>query len=727
MLTKAKWITSPSIRDEGSAEFYRSIMISKEVAHASLCVSAIGLYVPYLDGERIGNELLTPGWTEYAARVQYQTYELVPLSRGEHELCLMCGEGWAVGNFGHHNNSHYASDHISVIYALDIEYADGTKERIVSDTATCVRDSQIVRSQIYDGEITDATRKKEEYGAAVIDDEKKPTLVPQQGEAVRTQERLRAVRAFTTPAGERVIDFGQNLAGYVEVRMSAPHGTRVTISHAEILDSDGNFYTENLRRAKQQCTYTFAGTGVETFFPHYSWQGFRYIRLDEYPFDTVDPGAFTAVVIHSDMKRTGRFECGNEKINQLYHNVIWGQKSNYIDVPTDCPQRDERLGWTGDTQVFARTAAINFDVERFLTKWLADLAFTQDDSGGVIGFVPRVALNDAMRISAGWGDAAVICPWQLYLAYGNKEIFEAQFESMRKWIEYMHNAGDEEYLWIGGTHYGDWLAMDAGDDMRGATPHDYIASCYYAYSTKLFIKAGEVIGRDMSEYRTLYQNIVKALHGRFFAEGVPTCRTQTAYALAIHFDLCIDFEKTAQGLAEFISENNGLLNTGFLGTPYLLHALTAAGRNDLAYNLLFEERFPSWLFSVNHGATTMWEHWDGVKEDGSFWSATMNSYNHYAYGAVYDWIFGVGAGIVSREDGPGYYAVDITPRTDERMGHLRASIETRHGKLESAWYYKADCICFEFEIPQETTAHITLPDGYTETVGEGRYCYSVKR
>ncbi len=664
MLQNALWIKSPVQIDSGCAEFYRTFTVNKEVAHASLTASAIGLYTPFLNGERITPDLLTPGWTEYSGRVQYQTYD-VNLRRGENELCLLSGEGWAVGLIGHHHNKHYAGDHVSVIFSLTVTYTDGTAQEIVSDKESKVRSSQILFSQIYDGETVDRTAVREEYGAALEDDDKKPALVAQVGEAVREQERLRPVCMFTTPKGERVIDFGQNMSGYVEVKINGRRGDRIRISHAEVLDREGNFYTDNLRTAKEQNTYILSGEGTEVFKPTFSWQGFRYMRVDEYPGE-IDLNVFTAVVIHSDIKRTGHFECGNAKINQLYHNVIWGQKSNYIDVPTDCPQRDERLGWTGDAQVFVRTAAINYDIERFFLKWMGDVALAQTEDGGITGFVPRVKVNDSFRISCAWADASVICPWEIYLAYGSDAILCAQFESMRKWIEYMHATGKEEFLWIGGTHYGDWLAMDAEDE-RGATPHDFIASVYFAHSTELFIKAGEVIGKDMTEYRALHVNIVRAVRDRFFA----------------------------------------------------------VGRSDLAYDLLFEERMPSWLYSVNHGATTMWEHWDGIKEDGTFWSSSMNSFNHYAYGAVYDWIFGVCAGVKCQEDGAGYHKVDIRPITDKRLAHLRASIETRHGLLSSAWYYSDGEIRFEFEIPEDTAAQITLPNGYTETVGAGKYNYGI--
>ena len=495
------------------------------------------------------------------------------------------------------------------------------------------------------------------------------------------------------------------------------------ISHAEVLDRDGNFYTDNLRRAKQEMKYVLSGND-EILKPRFTWQGFRYIRLDEYPFDEVDLSHFTAIAVYSDIKRTGHFSCGNEKINQLYHNIIWGQKSNYIDVPTDCPQRDERLGWTGDAQVFIRTAAINFDVEKFFEKWLGDVAIGQGENGEVYGVAPMPRLSYKTHVSAAWGDAAVICPWEIYLAYGNKKILENQFESMKKWIDYMHSAGEEEYLWLGGKHYGDWLAMD-GDGYMGSTSTDYIASAFFAYSTSLFVKVGKKLGRNMAEYEKLYENVVSAFKEHFTENGVPVQKTQTSYVLALHFDLCDSKQETINGLVKMIEENGMRLTTGFVGTPYLLHALSENGRTDVAYNLLFQEKSPSWLFSVNQGATTMWEHWDGIKEDGSFWSRDMNSYNHYAYGAVYDWIFGVAAGIKVLDDGAGYTHISIKPVPDRRMEFLSASIETRIGVVSSKWYYKDDSICFKVEVPKGTTAEVELPDGQRKIICGGSYIVQI--
>jgi len=726
MLSNAKWIKSMENRDEACYEFYRNINLKKPVKSAVLYISAIGMYRAFINGNRIGNEVFTPYWTAYNIHTQYQSYDITDMILDEFEFYVICAEGWAVGQLDASlDNRHHYAENIALIYSIDITYEDETRDIIVSDENTKVRTSYILTSSIYHGETVDKTAEKKELGQALIDKCVNTKLLPQYGEKVLEQEQISPVKFFITPKGEKVIDFGQNLAGYVKLTISGKRGDKIKISHAEILDKDGNFYTANLRDAKATNTYILSGEVEETFKPTFSWQGFRYVRLDEFPFDEIDLDNFKAIVVHSELKRTGNFVCGNEKINQLYHNIIWGQKSNFIDVPTDCPQRNERYGWTGDAQVFVRTAAINFDVEKFFKKWLFDLASEQMENGAVMALVPTI--NVETRVSAAWGDAATICPWEIYMAYGNKEILKNQFESMKKWVDYIRNFGEDEFLWIGGNHFGDWLGMDNEDgSYMGATPHDYIASAFFAYSTSLVIKAGKVLGYDMTEYEILYNNIVNAFQQRFIKDGLPVSKTQTAYALALYFGLCTDIQKTADGLAKLVLDNGTKLTTGFVGTPYLLHALSENGYINIAYDLLLQEDFPSWLFSVNHGATTMWEHWDGIKEDGSFWDEKMNSFNHYAYGAVYDWIFGVCAGIKPLPDGAGYKHISIKPHTDKRLSFLKAGIETKYGKLSSYWYYKGDHICFELEIPDGAIAEIFLPDGTHNTVYGGKYLYTVK-
>lgn len=744
MKKDALWITSPHSCGDGAFVYRKKFKkaTDKTVKKATLCASAVGVYAAFLNGKRLGKGVLTPGWTSYHHRIQYQTYDVTDLLEKSNTLSLGLGRGWAVG-YLHKTPFHYAKQ-CAVIAWLDITYTDGTKECVATDGSWKVYTSPVTFSEIYHGETIELTLPEKCLGSADVTTYK-TKLIPQVGEDIVEQERLAPVSLIVTPLGERVIDFGQNMTGYVEVRVNAPRGSRIVLHHAEVLDKDGNFYNANYRSARNEMTYITSG-GDDVFKPTYSFQGFRYIRLTEYPFDEVDLNGFTAIAVNSELTRTGRYRSGNEKINQLYHNVVWGQKSNYLDIPTDCPQRNERFGWTGDAQLFCRTAAINYDVERFFEKWLGDVALEQKDNGGAVkGIVPQVV---GTHISAAWGDVATIAPWQIYLAYGNKTLLKKNFPMMKAWVDFLRTQGPEEYLWLGGKHYGDWLAMDAGEDSyTGATSKDLIASAFFAYSTSLVIKAGEVLGEDVSHYRDLYTKVRSAFRSYFMENGMPKEEfplteivpegkkpndalrkgiTQTALVLILHFGLCEESERPAlaEKLASMIRENGDRMTTGLIGAAYVLRALSDNGYTDVAYTLLFQEKNPSWLYSVNHGATTMWEHWNSLKEDGSFWSTNMNSFNHYVYGAVFDWIFNVSSGISPSEAAGGYKEVILAPHPDKRLGFSDASIDTRNGTIRSYWYYKGDVVYYEFEIPAGVTAHLTLPSGRTETLTGGKYLFA---
>ncbi len=739
MNKQAKWITSPVPLGAAACTFRRAFSFDQPVKKATLSISAIGVYVATLNNQRVGDFILAPGWTSYKHRVQYQTYDVTALLSSSNALSVGVGNGWAVGTIGFRDQKCIYDDHTSLIAALEVTLADGKKQSIVTNGEWQVYASPVLSSDIYGGETVDLTAPITLLGDAIVT-AVKPRLVPQVGEFVREQERIHPVALITTPKGERVIDFGQNMTGYAEIRIKAARGDRIVLHHGEVLDADGNFYNANLRSAKNENIYVCSGS-TDVFKPSYTFQGFRYVHLVEYPLDTVDLDSFCAVAVHSDMTRTGYFRCGNEKINQLYHNIVWGQKSNYLDIPTDCPQRDERLGWTGDAQVFCRTAAINYDVERFFTKWLGDVSLEQGRGGEIPDLVPRCFSDPFGRISAAWADAACVIPWEIYRAYGNKTLLGKNFPMMKKWVEYMHHAGPEEFLWLGGHHYGDWLAMDHGEDSYvGATSTDLIASAYFAYSASLLIKAGHALGYAMEEYEALYQSVVTAFRTRYLPDGTlrqfpdlheqgqkdPPNETQTAYALILYFGLCEEKDRLrfANRLAEMIRENGTRMTTGFVGTPYLLHALSENGHVALAYDLLFQEQNPSWLYSVCHGATTMWEHWNSQKEDGSFWSTDMNSFNHYAYGAVYDWIFGRAIGINVVEEAPAYREITVTPHPDRRLGFAEASINSRSGNVRVHWYYKADTVYYELEIPAGVKANLTLPSGRTYTLCGGTYHFA---
>ena len=503
----------------------------------------------------------------------------------------------------------------------------------------------------------------------------------------------------------------------MEIALDGVKGEAVELSHAEVLDKNGNFYTENYRSAKAKYLY-FCRDGAQRYKPKLTFYGFRYIRVDRFPggAETAAPENFTAIAVHSDMKRTGYLSCSDPLLNKLFENVIWGQKGNFLDVPTDCPQRDERLGWTGDAQVFIRTACLNFDAERFFTKWLADLAADQREDGAVGHVIPNVLHQSG---SAAWDDAATICPWAVYLAYGDPNILRAQFASMKKWVDYITAHTTTKDLWTGGEHYGDWPGLDApSGSYKGSSREDLIASAFYAHSTALVIKAGRVLGQDISAYEALYERIVRA-----FRQAYPVYQTQTECTLAIYFALAKDTQKTTDQLAQMIRSCGTKLQTGFVGTPYLLHALSAHGYTELAYDLLLRREYPSWLYPVTKGATTIWEHWDGQMENGDFWSSDMNSFNHYAYGAVADWVYTVAAGIQTVEEKPGYAAVRIVPQPDKRLDWLEGRLETRHGYVFSRWTRQEGMWRFDIETPVE--AEITV-DGKKEIYPRVKYTFFSK-
>lgn len=739
MKITAKWITSPKEMNGAVVTFCKEFRPQKTLKKATVSASSIGVYAFYLNGKRVGKGVLAPGWTSYHHRVQYQTYDITDLLGDENRFEFGVGTGWAVGHIGYAHTKQFFFDHTALIARIELLYTDGTSERFGSDESWQVYTSQVLTSEIYHGETVDLTAPVELIGNAVAC-EIKTKLVPQIGEWITEAERIAPVEVIRTPKGELVLDFGQNMTGYVEIKAKGTRGERIVVHHAEVLDRDGNFYRDNFRGARNENVYVLSG-GEDLFKPTYCFQGFRYIRLTEYPFESVNLDDFRAIAVHSELKRTGYFSSGNEKINQLYHNILWGQKSNYLDIPTDCPQRDERLGWTGDAQIFFRAAVFNYDVERFFEKWMGDVALEQHKDGGIGGIVPHCLKGHETRVSAAWGDVATIIPWQLYLHYGNKKLLKKHFPMMKKWVEYMRHAGEDEFLWLDGRHYGDWLAMDNDPDKcDGATPTYYIASIYYLYSTSLLVKAGRVLGIDMSEYEDLYQKIRAAIRARYIQNGklcllgndwkvgdpIPTLETQTAYVMALYFGICEGEEREVfvNRLAEMIRENGTRMTTGFVGTPYLLHALSENGYTELAYELFLQEKSPSWLYSVCHGATTMWEHWNSQKEDGSFWSTQMNSFNHYAYGAVLDWMIGVCAGIKLKESAPAFEAVEIAPHPSKELGFADAVWETRGGKLRSYWYYKGDTVYYELEIPQGTKAYLRLPSGYCEELSAGCYHFA---
>ena len=712
----ANWIRPAKSYGGVCPAFRKTFFCPENVVSAALRITAMGVYEASLNGSRVGDFILAPGWTVYQKRLQVQQYELQIRLGQENELTVLVGKGWYRGRLAGwlpgQNSS--AALPAALTAELTLRYPDGHTDTICTDASWQTAESAVRFSELYDGETYDAAFEPSVWTPAVICDGPTDTLIEQQGEPVREQERIAPARIFKTPAGEIVVDFGQNLTGYVEIALDGVKGEAVELSHAEVLDKNGNFYTENYRSAKAKYLY-FCKDGAQRYKPKLTFYGFRYIRVDRFPCGAEHAAQenFTAIAVHSDMKRTGYLSCSDPLLNKLFENVIWGQKSNFLDVPTDCPQRDERLGWTGDAQVFIRTACLNFDAERFFTKWLADLAADQREDGAVGHVIPNVLHQSG---SAAWDDAATICPWAVYLAYGDPNILRAQFASMKKWVDYITAHTTTKDLWTGGEHYGDWLGLDApSGSYKGSSREDLIASAFYAHSTALVIKAGRVLGQDISAYEALYKRIVRA-----FRQAYPVYQTQTECTLAVYFALAEDTQKAADQLAQMIRSCGTKLQTGFVGTPYLLHALSAHGYTELAYDLLLRREYPSWLYPVTKGATTIWEHWDGQMENGDFWSSDMNSFNHYAYGAVADWVYTVAAGIQTVEEKPGYAAVRIAPQPDKRLDWLEASVETRHGLVRSRWEKQRDMWRYEIETPVEAEIMI---DGRKTFCRPGRYIF----
>lgn len=715
----AKWIRPATDTGDAAPVYGKSFTLSERenVTEAKLFITALGVYEAELNGKRVGDFILAPGWTAYYKRLQYQEYDVSGLLEEKNTLTVTVGKGWYRSPMPGFQSSPYQQGlndkPAGLLAQLVITYSDGHSESFATGTDWKVSESRVRFSEIYDGEIYDASFVPAMDGEVMCFEGPWDTLIPQQGEEIREQERISGARVFTTPKAELVIDFGQEVTGYVESVLEGKPGEILDLSFAEVLDKEGNFYTENYRSAKAQYHYICRG-GHQVYKPRLTFWGFRYIRVNQFPggLDKAAPECFTAIAVHSDMKRTGRLICSNQHLNRLFDNIIWGQKGNFVDVPTDCPQRDERLGWTGDAQVFARTACLNYDAEKFFTKWLADMAADQHEDGYVGHVIPD--LLQAPAASAAWGDAAAICPWEVYRAYGNPAILENQFECMHKWVDYITAATTTPNLWTGGTHYGDWLGLDApSGSYKGSSDETFIASAFYARSTALVIKAGKALGRDVSAYETLYSDIVAA-----FRKTYPEYKTQTECVLAAHFRLAPDCQAAADRLARMVKECGMKLQTGFVGTPYLLHVLSDYGYTDLAYSLLLREQYPSWLYPVTKGATTIWEHWDGIMENGGFWSADMNSYNHYAYGAVADWVYGVAAGITPAA--PGYEKARIAPIPDKRLGWLKASLHTRHGLIRSQW--KQQDGMWRYEITTPVEAEIVI-DGKIRQVSAGTYYF----
>ena len=692
-MLKANWILPSYNMGKVCPLFRKDFSIDKEIKTATLYITARGVYEAKINGNRVGDSIMAPGWTSYHNRLQVQTYDVTGLLQEDNNIILELAEGW----FWRLKKAQSKA----IIAQLHIVYTDGSEEDIGTDESWFVAESNMQFCHLYDGIIYDATHTPVfDTLAKIASDNSQDLLIPQEGETVKEKERLCVKEVILTPKGETVLDFGQNMTGYLEFSVDAHEGDELSFSFGEILDKDGNFYNANYRSAKALYKY-ICKEGKQTYKPNLTFYGFRYIRVDSYPTD-IDPNNFTAIVVHSEMKRTGYIESSDPLLNQLFSNIVWGQKGNFLDIPTDCPQRDERLGWTGDAQVFVKTASYNYDVLKFFKKWLNDLKAEQYKNGAVPDFAPSIYPRKP-RISTAWADAIAICPWQCYLTYGDTEILENLFDSIRKWVDYITKSSTKPNLWFGGKHYADWLELGGKyGAFKGPTRDNLVASAYYANTVNILVKAGKIIGRDVSKYETLHKNIRTA----FIAEFHDDFKTQTEHIMALQFELTDKPQEVADSLASLIHKQGDMIQTGFVGTPYILHVLSRYGYTELAYTLLLRKEYPSWLYPISKGATTIWEHWDGIKPNGDIWPVSMNSYNHYAYGAVGDWMYGVVAGINTVEEAPGFAKVHFSPIPDDRIDWFKAEIQTAYGRVSSRWWHEDGKVHYEIITPVDSTAVI---------------------
>ena len=730
----ADWITKKDdIQEEKSlpAQFYRKeFTTSKKIKCARVYVTSLGLYQLFINGKKVGNDLFTPGYTSYHKRLQYQTYEVTKMLQKNNAIGAMVGDGWYRGFLGWKGKRSYYGKQLGLLVQLEIEYTNGKKETITTNNNWKTAYGPIMESDIYNGEIYDARLEMNGWATNGFDDTEwvnvgildhpKDKLVASPSPPVKAIETIKPIALITTPKGETVLDLGQNIVGWVQMNVKGEKGHQVVLKFAEVLDKEGNFFTTNLRSAKATDTYILKGEGTENFEPHFTFHGFRYVKVENYP-GTITKDDITGVVIHSDIKPTGTFTCSDSLINQLQSNIQWSQKDNFLDIPTDCPQRDERVGWTGDAQAFSPTAAFNFEVAGFFTKWLKDLAVDQLPSGAVPNVIPDMLKGEPGIISrggaTGWADAAVIVPWTVYQAYGDQRILEEQYTSMQAWVGFMKKKAGEDYLWNTPRywHWGDWLAFntDKPDYAGSVTEKDLIATAYFYHSTSLLSQTALIIGmkEDAAVYQQLAENIKSAFaHEYITPNGRLVSHTQTAYALALSFDLVPSelIEKSANYFAADV-ERFKHLTTGFLGTPLLCSTLSKIGREDLAFMLLNRKEYPSWLYPVTQGATTIWERWDTQKPDGTIIEG-MNSFNHYAYGAIGEWLYSYVAGLRIDPKCPGYKHTFLQPHPGGGLTHANAELLSNYGLVKSSWKIKNGNFIYDIEIPANTTGTVILPN-----------------
>lgn len=707
-----KWISCDS-KENRHPYFEKEIVPAKEVAKARLYVCGLGLYEVYVDEKRVGDEYLTPYSNDYNEWVQYQTYDVTEEVSKQGMLRVLLGNGWYKARFGFSafEDKGFYGNEWKLIAELHLTYADGSEEVIGTDESWQVRRSKIAFSNLYDGEHRDDTLSELPLEKAVFCEAPKGELTERMSLPVTIHETFEPKELLHTPAGELVFDMGQEFTGIFKLHVNVSAGTKVHVQTGEILQR-GNFYNDNLRSAKSEYIYISDGTEID-LVPHFTFYGYRYVKIDGIP--DLKKEDFTGIAYYSNITATGWMKTGSDLVNQLISNVRWGLKCNFVDVPTDCPQRDERMGWTGDAQAFSPTAMYLEDTYAFYAKYLYDMAKEQSVLGGKVPYVvPSCGVEDAACV---WGDAACIIPWNLYLFYGDKSILEDQFVSMKSWVDYITKVDGDNHGWRYIFHFGDWLALDnpvqGAEQVMGATDEEFIANLYYAISAGIVAKAAGVLGyrEEQEKYQKLSEEQFAVVQEEYYSATGRCCiKTQTALLLTLKYHLSKNEELTKRQLLKLFEQSNHKLKTGFVGTPLLNNVLTDNGMNDLAYELLLNEEFPGWLYEVKLGATTVWERWNSLLTDGTISGISMNSMNHYAYGSIQEWMFRHVAGINTMESHPGARTVQFAPTLNWDLRYAEAKYDSASGMYSIRWELSdKEHVTITMDVPFDCTAEAVLP------------------
>jgi len=697
----------------------KSFSVSKPVKRATIYATSLGIYELYLNGERVGEDFFTPGWTDYRIRVYYQSYDVTEMIRsGENALGAILSDGWYAGNIASKGQRVYGS-RLRLKAQLQLEYADGSTEIVATDQSWSATDGAIREADIQAGESYDARLEMPGWSEPGFDDrawkpvdlgaEVSPLIQSYPGIPVRRTGEVKPVSISEPKPGVYVFHLGQNFAGRARLKVRGKRGDKVTLRFAEMLNPDGTIYTTNLRSARATDTYILKGGATELWEPSFTYHGFQYVEVAGYP-GKPELDAITGIVLHSGLAITGSFETSNPLVNKIYSNLLWGQRSNYFEVPTDCPQRDERAGWMGDAQIFIRTASYNMDIAPFFTKWMIDVDDAQLPDGAFQNTSPTAYAGKA----AGWADAGVICPWTIYRVYGDTRIIEKHYPAMAKYLEFMKARSPEDLSPALGA-YGDWL------NINDPTPQDFITTAYYGLDAELMSEMAQAIGKpeDASQYLEMSGKIKEAFSGSFVSsEGGVKGDSQTGYLMALGFGLLpADLRaKAGENLLRRIQESDWCISSGFLGAKYIMPVLTELGRLDIAYRLLLNTRYPSWGYSINQGATTIWERWNSYTKENGFNDPGMNSFNHYAFGSVGEWLFSSLAGIDT--DGPGFKNIVIHPHPGGDLTWAKASYDSIRGPITVFWKLEQDEFKLEVSIPANTSATVYIPAPGPDSVAE---------